>query len=340
MLRDANYADLDVGTSQPPPKMLAPTVRRSRNCSAWRACKSVRTASSAQSTKLPVPGNAQRAAAACKPTLNYSKWDAIGSDDDDAHVKVMRPTAPPPPTLQQSQPVLRSDVSQAELDHLRKLMLTYLEPLRAPPSPSAPRERLACSVSPQAGWVRVHDDPPIYTCDDFLTANECEALIAAAKAQTLTQSAIGNSDKSLRMQTTAAARRNAVRTSSSCTLQHAPACTALKSKILALTGLSKAHLEPVNVTNYTQGQQYTEHQDGLRLGSAGGRPSPEEMEFMAQGGQRVATVLVYLNSVKQGGATSFTRLDLEYARQELKPSTRQTILIVRPFLLSLPKRAC
>ena len=297
----------------------------------------MRAAGSVQSTKLSVPtGNAHRAPAAHKPTLNYSKWDAIGSDDDDADLKVARPTAPSPPTLQQSQPIPRSaaglgsDISQAELEVLRKIIITYLEPLRAPPSPAAPKERLACNVSPQAGWVRVHDDPPIYTCDGFLTASECEALIAAAKAQVLTQSAIGSSDESLRMQTVAAARRNAVRTSSSCTLQHAPACTALQSKILALTGLSKAHLEPVSVTKYTQGQQYTEHQDGSRLGSAGGRPSPEEMEFMAQGGQRVATVLVYLNSVKQGGATSFTRLGVEYASQQLEPSTCQTTLIARP----------
>ena len=35
------------------------------------------------------------------------------------------------------------------------------------------------------------------------------------------------------------------------------------------------------------------------------------MEFFAQGGQRVATVLCYLNDVARGGATAFPKLGLE-----------------------------
>lgn len=241
--------------------------------------------------------------------LSYSKWDAIGDESDDESASQ---------TVAETKVLHKVDadgISQLELDYLRQLLIKYLEPLRAPPPASAPKVRLACHLPPQHGWVRVHEEPPIYTCDDFLSAADCSALIDAACAdpRQLRPSLLGSSDATARMQTEAARRRNAVRTSASCTLQPSlPACARLRAAILAITGKTQQHLEPVSVSRYTEGQQYTEHQDASRLTPLpGGCPNPDDMEFMAQGGQRVATILVYLNDVPHGGATAFPTIGIE-----------------------------
>ena len=77
---------------------------------------------------------------------------------------------------------------------LQELMMKYLEPLRSPPPPNAPKARLACNTPSDEGWVRVHADPPIFTCDTFLSDSECAELVAAASARRLATSAIGSSD--------------------------------------------------------------------------------------------------------------------------------------------------
>jgi prolyl 4-hydroxylase len=64
------------------------------------------------------------------------------------------------------------------------------------------------------------------------------------------------------------------------------------------------HFEPAQVTHYKFGQLYAAHYDAFDVTNAPG------LECAAQGGQRVATVLIYLNDVSSGGGTYFPKLDL------------------------------
>ena len=90
------------------------------------------------------------------------------------------------------------------------------------------------------------------------------------------------------------------RTSLTCHLsKKADPCPALLSKIQALTGKPFDHMELPQVARYTEGQRYVEHYDGVDPHTEAGRA------FCASGGERVATVLMYLNDVSEGGATRF-----------------------------------
>jgi prolyl 4-hydroxylase len=71
-----------------------------------------------------------------------------------------------------------------------------------------------------------------------------------------------------------------------------------------LTGHPIEHGEGLQVLNYPTGAQSTPHFDYLMQTNAGNRAS------VARSGQRVATLIVYLNDVPGGGETCFDHLGL------------------------------
>ena len=96
------------------------------------------------------------------------------------------------------------------------------------------------------------------------------------------------------------------RTSLTCHLaKKAHPCPLLLQKIHALTGKPTGHMELPQVARYTDSQRYVEHYDGVDPHTDAGRA------FCANGGQRIATVLCYLNDVPEGGATAFRRVKFE-----------------------------
>eukprot|EP00325_Prymnesiales_sp_UTEX-LB-985_P026773 CAMPEP_0174721916 /NCGR_PEP_ID=MMETSP1094-20130205/37517_1 /TAXON_ID=156173 /ORGANISM="Chrysochromulina brevifilum, Strain UTEX LB 985" /LENGTH=375 /DNA_ID=CAMNT_0015922693 /DNA_START=10 /DNA_END=1138 /DNA_ORIENTATION=- len=148
------------------------------------------------------------------------------------------------------------------------------------------------------GLRLVHGHPPVYIIDHFLSEAECTAAIEAALPR-LERSAVGRG----RGERTLSAKR----TSSSCTFDDRDVrchgngwLRTLREHVCRLTQKLDANMEDVQVARYTAGQEYQEHDDCA---------SVRELEYMLRGGQRVATVLVYLNTVDHGGATSFPRLE-------------------------------
>ena len=96
------------------------------------------------------------------------------------------------------------------------------------------------------------------------------------------------------------------RTSLTCHLsKQTPPCGELLAKIRRLTGKPYDHMELPQVARYTDSQRYVEHYDGVDPHTDAGRA------FCASGGQRVCTVLAYLNDVAEGGGTYFRRLGVE-----------------------------
>jgi len=151
------------------------------------------------------------------------------------------------------------------------------------------------------GLERIYDRPPIFVVRDFLTESECERLIETAGP--LLQ----------RSKTHAAAGSEATkgRTSLTCHLaKNNYPCPVLLDKIQALTNKPFGHMELPQVARYASSQRYVEHYDGVDPHTDAGR------SFCASGGQRVATVLMYLNHVPEGGATRFKRLDVEVKPQK------------------------
>lgn len=146
------------------------------------------------------------------------------------------------------------------------------------------------------GLVKVHECPPIFVVTDFLTSTECDQLIATAGP--LLQ----------RSKTHAVAGSEATkgRTSLTCHLaKTTQSCPILLKKIQLLTNKPYGHMELPQVARYTDSQRYVEHYDGVDPHTEAGRA------FCQNGGQRIATVLMYLNDVAEGGSTFFRRINFE-----------------------------
>lgn len=147
---------------------------------------------------------------------------------------------------------------------------------------------------PLPGLKLIHEYPPVFSMDDFLSAEECEALKAMAMPSLF---------PSIVVDAVEGRTVFSSRTSSSCFLEKS-STEWLSAKVTALTGKPHSHFEPAQVTNYKFGQLYAPHFDAFDVTNAPG------LECAALGGQRVATVLIYLNDCESGGGTYFPRLGL------------------------------
>ena len=81
------------------------------------------------------------------------------------------------------------------------------------------------------------------------------------------------------------------------------AVESLLPRIAALTDWPVSHAEPLQVLRYEPGQEYKAHFDAFPETEAGA-------PHLAQGGQRVQTVLIYLAAPDKGGETWFPKLGL------------------------------
>ena len=160
------------------------------------------------------------------------------------------------------------------------------------------------------GLKVLHIDPPVVTVEGFLTADECDALINAARdSGEMRTSEIGG----------AGAASADVRTSRTCTLNsefltdHPTKRAILNATELVLpqlrglggkktafkrpTSQSPFSYELPQVAHYRGGEFFKTHEDAFPANVA------ETKNY-----QRRATVLVYLNDVSEGGATRFEKL--------------------------------
>jgi prolyl 4-hydroxylase len=148
----------------------------------------------------------------------------------------------------------------------------------------------------------IHADPPIFRVDDFLSAGECEYLSSLV--------ADDDDDDNGRVQRVASPTFSSSFSSSQTSVSRRTSTTwfcrydavpTLLAKARRLLGVADAvsRVEEPQVVMYRPGEEFSWHYDevpGSRLGN---------------GGQRVATLLVYLNDVGEGrgGGTAFRDLE-------------------------------
>ena len=166
----------------------------------------------------------------------------------------------------------------------------------------APPAYLTVDGAAFAGRVeRASAMPPVFTVRGFLSPDECALLIESGRA---------NLRRSIVVDGKAGKSPAPSRTSESCYL-HKESTAWLAERIeQLLPGKGAPTHEPPQVARYLSGQYYLPHFDAFDMATGPGR------ECAMTGGQRLATVLVYLNDVAEGGATYFPKLDLR-VRPEL-----------------------
>ena len=137
--------------------------------------------------------------------------------------------------------------------------------------------------------------PTIYTCQNFLTEEECDYLINIAKPH-LTRALIVN-EQGLQIE-------DPGRTSEGMFISEPdPIAQKLNEAIAQLTGFPQSHGEDLQVLHYPIGGEYRPHYDTFN-------PDSSAANYLQSGGQRLATFMVYLNTPASGGYTHFPLADL------------------------------
>ena len=133
--------------------------------------------------------------------------------------------------------------------------------------------------------------------ENFLSDEECEH-IKEPSAPLLQRSAVVGKDFS--------SVETRIRTSAGCFLKrgHSDTVKAIETRIEKLTGMPSTRGENLQVLHYTDAQEYQPHFDFFE-------PQTEaETEMLRIPGNRVGTLILYLNDVDEGGATYFPQLKL------------------------------
>ncbi|KAL1358404.1 hypothetical protein HN51_003679 [Arachis hypogaea] len=131
--------------------------------------------------------------------------------------------------------------------------------------------------------------PRAFMYEGFLTQVECQHLISIAKPN-LTRSAVSDL-------ATGMSHLSAHRTSHGMFIprNNDPIVGGIEEKISAWTFLPKENGEAIQVLRYEGGEGYEAHFDFFQ----------DKFHIQAKSGNRIATVLMYLNDVIQGGETLF-----------------------------------
>jgi len=145
------------------------------------------------------------------------------------------------------------------------------------------------------------ESPRIMLLQNLLDHAECDALVTLARNR-LQRSPVVNPD-------TGDENLIDARTSMGAMFQvgeHA-LLQRIEARIAAVTGVPVDHGEGLQILNYKPGGEYQPHFDFFNP------KRPGEARQLRVGGQRVATMVIYLNSPPAGGATAFPRIGLDVA---------------------------
>jgi len=143
--------------------------------------------------------------------------------------------------------------------------------------------------------------PRVVLFGDLLAKRECEELIAQARAHLSASNVIDMEQ--------AGEQRHGDRTSSGMAFARGatPLIRRIEQRIAALLQWPMENGEALQILRYQVGQEYKPHYDYVDPTQPGAAP------FLARGGQRVASLVMYLNTPQAGGATNFPDVGLEVA---------------------------
>ncbi|CAM5791255.1 2OG-Fe(II) oxygenase [Ottowia pentelensis] len=143
--------------------------------------------------------------------------------------------------------------------------------------------------------------PRVVVLGGLLSDDECEALMAAARPRM---------SRSLTVATqTGGQEVNADRTSQGMffTRGEGELVARIEERIARLVRWPVTHGEGLQVLRYVPGTEYKPHYDYFDP------EQPGTATLLQRGGQRVGTVVIYLNEPERGGATSFPDVGLQVA---------------------------
>ncbi len=148
-----------------------------------------------------------------------------------------------------------------------------------------------------------HTEPKIQTQENFLDSKTCAYVMKASRPY-LKQAYVNDA--------ASGAIFDSSRTNSAMSffpLENDLVIQKVNKKIATFLKHPTANGEPLSVLHYKSGQTYRDHYDFFNP------EFPAHTPHLKAGGQRVKTLLVYLNDEYTGGETNFPKLDWKYRGQ-------------------------
>ena len=144
-------------------------------------------------------------------------------------------------------------------------------------------------------------NPRVVVFGNFMTHAECDELMELA-GRRLARSETVKTD-------TGASEVNAARTSDGMFFERGenPLCQRIEARIAALVNWPVENGEGIQILRYRPGAEYKPHYDYFDPAQ------PGTPTILKRGGQRVGTLVMYLNTPKVGGGTTFPDVHLEVA---------------------------
>ncbi|MEO8297964.1 MAG: 2OG-Fe(II) oxygenase [Burkholderiales bacterium] len=144
-------------------------------------------------------------------------------------------------------------------------------------------------------------NPRVVALGGLLDAQECDELIELARPRLVRSETIDNA--------TGGSEVNIARTSDGMFFSRGDGLliTRIEARIAALLNWPVENGEGLQVLRYRPGAEYKPHYDYFDPAQPGSVP------ILKRGGQRVGTLVMYLNTPDQGGATTFPDVQLEVA---------------------------
>jgi len=189
-------------------------------------------------------------------------------------------------------------LARMAIEEARRKDFTHLPALRKLPEINSAANSVA-TPDRRVDILFTLKSPRIVVVGNLLSDDECDALVAYTEERLQRSPVVAEGDGESRV--------HQHRTSRGAMLQRAETelVARIEARLAALTAWPAEHGEGLQVLRYEKGNEYRPHYDWFDPALAGPR------RHMERGGQRNATIVMYLSEVEQGGATSFPELGMQ-----------------------------
>ena len=204
----------------------------------------------------------------------------------------------------------REDIALAALDETLRARRDLVQPaatVAVAPGGELPEPEVADGVTSieveghRVDIVMTMQHPRVVVFGHLLSDEECDALMDLSRPRLARSETVDNA--------TGGSEVNAARTSDGMFFMRgeAPLIQRIESRIAALVRWPIERGEGLQILRYRPGAEYRPHHDYFDPAQ------PGTPAILRRGGQRVGTVVMYLNTPEQGGATTFPDVGLAVA---------------------------
>lgn len=145
------------------------------------------------------------------------------------------------------------------------------------------------------------EKPRIILFGNVLSKDECEQMIELSKPKLNKSTTVNNITGETEL------HKNRTSYGAFFQINETPFIANIDRRVSELMQLPIANGEGLQILNYQKGGEYKPHHDYFPPQETGSRV------HVAKGGQRVATLILYLNNVEEGGETIFPEINLKVA---------------------------